>query len=105
MVEVILFYINIRLKCLFFQLVYHLCTFSGITANERLVVSAVIQKAFIEVNEEGSEAAAATAVVMCLYSARMTPSFSCDQPFLYLIKDKLSGLILFGGKVENPTKN
>jgi serpin B len=86
--------------------VYHLCTFSGITANERLVVSAVIQKAFIEVNEEGSEAAAATAVVMRMMCAvQMTPSFFCDQPFLYLIKDKLSGLILFGGRVENPSKH
>jgi len=85
--------------------VYHLCTFSGITANERLVVSAVIQKAFIEVNEEGSEAAAATAVFMRMCAVRMTPSFFCDQPFLFLIKDKLSGLILFGGRVENPSKH
>ena len=93
-----------------FQLSYkiqcHLCTFSGITANERLVVLAVIQKAFIEVNEEGSEATAATAVVMRgMCAAPVTPSFSCDQTFLYLIKDKLSGLILFGGRVENPSKN
>ncbi len=69
------------------------------------MVSAVIQKAFIDVNEEGSEAAAATAVVMVMKAARMTPRFLCDQPFLYFIKDKLSGLILFGGKVENPTRN
>jgi len=79
--------------------------FSGITANEKLVVSAVIQKAFIEVNEEGSEAAAATALVMCLCSLQMNQSFSCNRPFLYLIKDNLSGLILFGGRVQNPTKN
>jgi serine protease inhibitor len=83
----------------------HLCTFSGITAKESLVVSAVIQKAFIEVNEDGSEAAAATAVVKMKCSLIIYPRFSCDQPFLYLIKDKLSGLILFGGRVENPTKN
>jgi serpin B len=79
--------------------------FSGITANEKLVVSAVIQKAFIEVNEEGSEAAAATVAFARLCSFQMNRSFSCNQPFLYLIKDNLSGLILFGGRVKNPTKN
>jgi serpin B len=73
----------------------------------RLHVSKVIQKAFIEVNEEGSEAAAATAVIMvkCCAMPIEPPQFRCDKPFLYLIKDNQSGLILFAGKVEDPTIN
>jgi serpin B len=82
-----------------------LCLFSGVTDVDDLYVSAVLQKAFIEVNEEGSEAAAATGVIMMTRMMVLTPQFRCDRPFLYLIKDKLTGLILFGGKVENPSKN
>jgi serpin B len=72
---------------------------------ENLYVSAVLQKAFIEVNEEGSEAAAATAGIMMARMAVLSPQFRCDKPFLYFIKDNLTSLILFGGKVANPTKN
>jgi len=63
------------------------------------------QKAFIEVNEEGSEAAAATAGMMMNRMIMISPPFVCDKPFLYLIKDKLTGLILFSGRVANPTRN
>jgi serpin B len=77
------------------------------TITTRLYVSKVFQKAFIEVNEEGSKAAAATAVTIAARCARpkKPQQFNCDRPFLYLIKDNQSGLILFAGKVEDPTIN
>ena len=75
------------------------------TQSEQLFVSAVLQKAFIEVNEEGSEAAAATAGMMMNRMIMISPPFVCDKPFLYLIKDNLTGLILFSGRVADPTKN
>ena len=78
---------------------------SGITDADKVYVSSVVQKAFIEVNEEGSEAAAATGMVMMTRMMVITPQFRFDRPFLYLIKDKLTGLAVFAGKVENPTKN
>ena len=78
---------------------------SGITDADKVYVSSVVQKAFIEVNEEGSEAAAATGMVMMTRMMVITPQVRFDRPFLYLIKDKLTGLAVFAGKVENPTKN
>jgi serpin B len=78
---------------------------SGITDAAQLYVSAVLQKAFIEVNEEGSEAAAATAGIMMMRMAILNPQFRCERPFLYYIKDNLTGLLLFAGKVADPTKN
>jgi serpin B len=78
--------------------------FSGINGKRNLFISAVIHKAYVEVNEEGTEAAAATGIVMRLTSvgpARI-PVFSADHPFLFLIRDNLSGSILFIGRVANP---
>jgi serpin B len=80
-------------------------TFAGVTAAVKLFVTAVIQKAFIEVNEEGSEAAAATAVLVRCCSMELDSQFLCDRPFLYFIRDNLTGLILFAGKLVNPAKN
>ena len=77
--------------------------FSGITGHKDLVVSKVIQKAFIEVNEEGSEAAAATSVLMLTKSIVRDPQFICDHPFLFLIRDNYTGVIMFSGKVTDPT--
>ena len=76
-------------------------------SSERLSVSDVIQKAVIEVNEEGSEAAAATVVEFELRSIQYlpTPQFRCDRPFMYFITDKLTGLTLFIGRVANPNTN
>jgi serpin B len=79
--------------------------FSGVSDAARLWISTVVQKAFIEVNEEGSEAAAATAAIMMMRAALMTPQFIFDRPFVYFIKDNLTQLVLFGGRVANPTKN
>ena len=73
--------------------------FSGMTDKEKLRISAVVQKSFIEVNEEGTEAAAATAVVA---SRGRTPVFRADHPFIFWIKDNRSGTILFLGKIVEP---
>lgn len=77
--------------------------FSGMDGTKMLFISAVIHKAFVEVNEEGTEAAAATAVMMMKVSARMYPQFRADHPFIFLIRDKATDSILFMGRVVDPT--
>ena len=78
--------------------------FSGMDGQRDLYISAIIHKAYVDVNEEGTEAAAATAVIMRLLSAEpdQTPVFRADHPFLFLIRDNKSGSILFIGRVMNP---
>ncbi|WP_435021756.1 serpin family protein [Tundrisphaera sp. TA3] len=80
--------------------------FSGIATEEELSISAVIHQAFVAVDEEGTEAAAATAVVMRATAAMQPPTppaiFRADHPFLFLIRDVRSGAILFLGRVANP---
>ncbi len=78
--------------------------FSGMNGRRDLFISAVIHKAYVDVNEEGTEAAAATAVTMKLTSVGPTrvPVFQADHPFLFLIRDNHSGSILFIGRVMNP---
>ncbi len=77
--------------------------FSGMTGRRDLFISAVIHKAFVDVNEEGTEAAAATAVVMMTSAAPRPPVvFRADHPFLFLIRDNRSGSILFIGRLVNP---
>jgi serpin B len=77
--------------------------FSGMTGSPDLFISAVIHKAFVDVNEEGTEAAAATAVVMTLRGMPAPPVvFRADHPFLFLIQHKPSGSILFMGRVSDP---
>jgi serpin B len=71
-----------------------------------LYISAVIHKAFVEVNEEGTEAAAATAVVMATKSAPARPStFRADHPFVFLIREKRTGSILFAGRLSDPANS
>ena len=79
--------------------------FSGMASNRRLRISRVIHKAFAEVNEEGTEAAAATAVVAMRSMARpgRPAVFRADRPFLFLIRDVRSKSILFLGRVTDPT--
>jgi len=82
--------------------------FSGMFGLYDIYISSVIHKAFIEVNEEGTEAAAATAVIMALTSAEPTEPpqrivFDCDHPFLFTIHHKETNTILFMGQVENPS--
>ena len=86
--------------------------FTGMCASTdprlKLYITKVIHKAFVEVNEKGTEAAAATAVMMAVAtSVRMTtpftPTFKADRPFLFIIRDKNTGSILFMGRMMNPT--
>jgi serine protease inhibitor len=78
--------------------------FSGLTEKKDLSITAVLHKAFVEVNEEGTEAAAATGVVMGVTSVRpiTIPEFRVDHPFLFVIQDNQSGGILFMGRLTNP---
>lgn len=77
--------------------------FSGMDGTRELFISAVLHKAFVEVNEEGTEAAAATAVVMKLRSVPAPPrQFTADRPFLFCIRENTTGTILFIGRVMNP---
>ncbi|MDQ7781194.1 MAG: serpin family protein, partial [Planctomycetota bacterium] len=77
--------------------------FSGMNGKEHdLFISAVLHKAFVEVNEEGTEAAAATVVVVRATSVRERLTFRADHPFVFLIRDLRSGSILFMGRVVNP---
>jgi serpin B len=81
--------------------------FSGMDGNSHwLSISAVLHKAFVDVNEKGTEAAAATAVVMVGRSAKLPleppHEFRADHPFLFLIRDSTTGSILFMGRVAQP---
>jgi serpin B len=76
--------------------------FSGMTGTKELFISAVIHKAFVEVNEEGSEAAAATGVVMGIESVQQTAAFRADNPFLFALRDGRSGSVLFLGRLVDP---
>ena len=78
--------------------------FSGMSGQKDLYITKVIHKAIIEVNEEGSEAAAATAVVMGVKAVLHKPVFKADQPFLFLIRHNDTGAILFMGRVNNPAQ-
>jgi len=79
--------------------------FSAMDGTRNLCISDVIHKAFIDVAEKGTEAAAATAVVMKQGSV-MLPGLSivADRPFLYFLRDQPTGAILFMGRVLDPTK-
>jgi serpin B len=82
-----------------------LADFSGITGHNDLFIGAVVHKAFVAVDEEGTEAAAATAVIMELSMAPMFDvTLTVDRPFLYIIRDLQSGQILFMGRVLNPAQ-
>jgi serpin B len=78
--------------------------FSGMTTQEKLSISAVLHEAFITVDETGTEAAAATAVVARQISARPEPlTVDVNRPFLFVIHDRATGTPLFIGRVTDPT--
>lgn len=78
--------------------------FSGMTTAEALRIAIVIHKAFVKTDEEGSEAAAATAVIMERAPAPVVQRFSfrADHPFVFMIRDMSTGSVLFMGRVNNP---
>ncbi|XP_076868207.1 leukocyte elastase inhibitor-like isoform X2 [Brachyhypopomus gauderio] len=79
------------------------CDFSLMSPCDDLVLSKVVHKSFVEVNEEGTEAAAATAAVMMLRCAMLPPErFVADHPFLFFIQHKPTRTILFCGRYCSP---
>ena len=80
--------------------------FSGMSGARDLFIGLVVHQAFVEVNEEGTEAAAATGVVMVGNSMpvepEQIPEFRADRPFLFLIRENATGAILFVGRVMDP---
>ena len=79
--------------------------FSGIDGNPtNLRINAVLHQAYVDVNEEGTEAAAATVNHMMTRSSQLPVSFVCDRPFLFLIHAVKSGTILFIGRVNDPSQ-
>ncbi|XP_058234840.1 leukocyte elastase inhibitor-like isoform X2 [Hemibagrus wyckioides] len=79
------------------------CDFSRMSPNDDLVLSKVVHKSFVEVNEEGTEAAAATAAVMMMRCAMLPPErFNADHPFLFFIQHKPTRSILFCGRYSSP---
>lgn len=76
--------------------------FSGMSTKKNVPVSKVAHKCFVEVNEEGTEAAAATAVVRNARCSRVEPQFCADHPFLFFIRHRKTGSILFCGRFSAP---
>src|SRR5690606_34563694 len=76
--------------------------FTGIEENGGLTISEVKHKTFIEVNEEGTEAAAVTSVGIEVTSMPQYYRLNFDRPFLFFIRENSSGLIMFAGQVNNP---
>jgi serpin B len=82
--------------------------FSGISGNRELFIGRVIQKTFVQVDEEGTEAAAATAVMMMATAAMPRPEeivpFHADHPFFFLIRHEKTKAVLFMGRVADPSR-
>uniref|UniRef100_A0A5F5PZN6 Serpin domain-containing protein n=1 Tax=Equus caballus TaxID=9796 RepID=A0A5F5PZN6_HORSE len=76
--------------------------FLGIAESKGLVLTKVVHKSFVEVNEEGTEAAAATGGVVGITSLPIYESFHCDHPFLFFIKHNKTNSILFLGRISSP---
>lgn len=85
--------------------------FYGMTATDdplqQLYITQVVHKAFVEVNEKGTEAAAATGISMIMHpmmppTVPFIPTFRADRPFIFLIRDRVTGSILFMGRMVNP---
>ena len=78
---------------------------SGMTGEKNLYVDEVVHKAFIEINERGTEAAAATAAMIGLKSSlRDDPvRFNADHPFVFLLLDRRTGCIIFAGRFVKPS--
>jgi serpin B len=101
------FTLNKPLQALGMKTAFLNADFSGMSnGGEQLSISDVIHKAFVDVNEEGTEAAGATGVVIGVTSVAPPPKpkyFRADHPFLYLIRDHKTGSVLFLGRMTEPT--
>jgi len=82
--------------------VYGPADFSGMDGTRYLFISAIVHKAFVRVDEKGTEAAAATAVMMAGGARPRYERFAADRPFFFLIRDRKTGSILFMGRIMNP---
>ena len=78
--------------------------FSGMDGTKSLFIDAIIHQAFVKVDEEGTEAAAVTAVVMTQTAVMQRKIFRADHPFIFIIQEKETGNILFLGRVNDPKK-
>ncbi len=79
------------------------CDFSGIDGTKNLYIRSVVHQAYVDVNEEGTEAAAATGAVVGITSVGpIIPVFRADHPFIFVIQEKNTGVILFVGRVIEP---
>ncbi len=76
--------------------------FLAMSRDPRLYISDVVHKATVDVTEEGTKASAATGVIIMTRSARPKISFIVDRPFLFFIRDRRTGRILFAGRIDNP---
>jgi serine protease inhibitor len=94
------------LKALGIKAAFGAADFSGISTR-KLFVSAVRQKAFVEVTEEGTEAAAVTGMMVNAMGIEMNPPkpfrMLVDRPFLILIEDERTGIVLFSGVIFDPS--
>jgi serpin B len=81
--------------------------FSNITKEEQIYIDAALHKAFIAVNEEGTEAAAATAILLAGKGmpANEPIEINLNSPFFFILQDRETGTILFYGRVMNPLQN
>jgi serpin B len=77
---------------------------SGMVDGPRLFISKALHKTFINVNELGTEAAAATAIAIEIVSVLPERQFAAERPFLFLIRDRVTGSILFFGQVLDPLR-
>ena len=80
-----------------------LADFSNMTEEVGLVIDLVIHEAWMSIDEEGTEAAAATGVSMRETSAPEFEEVSADRPFLFLIRDRITDSVIFAGRVADPT--
>jgi len=77
--------------------------FSGMDPADMLYVQSIVQKAIVEVDEQGTEAAAATAMMFAMRSISLGPTqIVFDRPFVYAIVDDVTGLVTFIGTVDRP---
>ena len=101
------YYLNENLKELGISSAFNpvMADFSKIDgSSENLFIQSVVHQAFVDVNEEGTEAAAATGVSMELTSIPKITIFRADHPFIFIIQERETGTILFLGRVSNPVE-